>query len=120
MEHQTTCPHTSEQNGVVERKHRHLIETTITLLLQAHLPSNFWLEALTTAVYLANRMPHSTLKFQVPYTLLFQSKPNYHFLKPFGCSCFPWLKPYVANKLQPRSKSCVFLGYCQQPRVINV
>lgn len=67
--HQTTYPHTLEQNGLVERKHRHLIETAITLLLHASLPITFWLEALTTVVYLANCLPHTSLKFQVPYVL---------------------------------------------------
>lgn len=109
--HQTTYPHTPEKNGIVERKHRHLIETTITLLLQARLPVSFWLEALTTIVYLANRLPHSSLQFQVPYVLLFKTTPNYLNLKPFGCCCFPWLKPYVAHKLLPKSTPCVFLGY---------
>lgn len=110
--HQTSCPHTPEQNGVVERKYRHLIETTIALLLQSSLPTNFWLEALTTAVYLANRLPHTTLNFQVPYCLLFNTSPDYSSLKPFGCSCFPWLKPYTSNKLSPKSQHCIFLGYC--------
>lgn len=114
--HQTTCPHTPEQNGIVERKHRHLSETTITLLLQARLPVSFWLEALTTAVYLANRLPHSSLHFQLPYVLLFQTTPNYLNLKPFGCCCFPWLKPYVAHKLLPKSTPCVFLGYCDNTK----
>lgn len=110
--HQTSCPHTPEQNGLVERKHRHLIETTITLLLQSSLPSKFWLEALVTAVHLANLLPHSSLQFQIPHTLLFKSEPNYLALKPFGCTCFPWLKPYTSNKLQPKSQKCIFLGYC--------
>lgn len=110
--HQTSCPHTPEQNGIVERKHRHLIETTIALLLQAQLPTVFWLEALSTAVYLANRLPHSALNFQVPYVLLHKVHPNYHQLKSFGCLCYPWLRPYSSHKLVPRSTSCVFLGYC--------
>lgn len=33
------------------------------------------------------------------------------FLKPFGCCCYPWLKPYAANKLSPKSSPCIFLGY---------
>lgn len=110
--HQTSCPHTPEQNGVVERKHRHLMDTTLTLLDQASMPAQFWLEALLTTVFLANRLPHSSLQFQVPHVLLFHTKPDYLTLKPFGCACFPWLKPYHSHKLIPKSTTCVFLGYC--------
>lgn len=114
--HQTTCPHTPEQNGVVKRKHRHLIETTITLLLQVRLPVTFWLEALITAVYLANRLPYSSLHYQVPYVHLYNTTPNYYNLKPFGCCCYPWLKPYTSHKLLPQSTPCVFLGYCDNTK----
>ena len=31
--HQTSCAHTPQQDGVVERKNRHVVETTCTLLL---------------------------------------------------------------------------------------
>lgn len=96
----------------MERKHRHLVETTLTLLTQANMLAMFWLEALTTTVFLANRLPHSSLGFQIPYVLLFKTQPNYSILKPFGCTCFPWLKPYRSHKLIPKSAPCVFLGYC--------
>jgi hypothetical protein len=36
--HKITCPHTSQQNGIAERKHRHVIETGLALLAQSHLP----------------------------------------------------------------------------------
>lgn len=39
--HHTSCPYTPEQNGVAEWKHRHLIETVITLLQESHLPASF-------------------------------------------------------------------------------
>lgn len=110
--HQTSCPHTPEQNGRAERVHRHLIETTLALLHQAAMPVTFWLEALITSVYLINRLPHSAVHSQIPYTLLFNKAPDYSSLKPFGCLCFPWLKPYISHKLCPKSQSCVFLGYC--------
>lgn len=42
---------------------------------------------------------------------MFHRKPNYDMLKVFGCRCFPWLTPYNQNKLQQKSKPCVFLGY---------
>ncbi|KAG8476579.1 hypothetical protein CXB51_033494 [Gossypium anomalum] len=55
--HRVTCPHTSEQNGVVERKHRHIVEVGLTLLAQAHLPLKYWGFAFTYAVHLINRLP---------------------------------------------------------------
>jgi hypothetical protein len=39
--YQTSCTDTSEQNGVAERKHRHIIETTHSLLLSTSVPSEF-------------------------------------------------------------------------------
>ncbi|OMO95913.1 hypothetical protein CCACVL1_05180 [Corchorus capsularis] len=59
-----TPPHTSEHNGFAERRHRHVIETGLTLLHQASLPLEFWSYAFQTAVYLINRMPSPNLKFQ--------------------------------------------------------
>lgn len=38
--------------------------------------------------------------------------PDYHTLKVFGCLCYPYLRPYASNKLNSRSKPCVFIGYC--------
>ena len=37
-----SCPYTPQQNGVVERKHRHVVETTVTMLSQASMPSSYW------------------------------------------------------------------------------
>ncbi|CAL2279421.1 unnamed protein product [Prunus armeniaca] len=64
---QVSCPYTPQQNGTVERKHRHIVEMGLCLLAQSHLPSNFWVEAFTTAVFLINRLPmtHLELKSKV-------------------------------------------------------
>ena len=109
--HHKSCPYTPEQNGLAERKHRHLIETTITLLHQAKLPSNFWSYAIHTAVYLINRMPSPVLNNTSPYEILFKFVPLITHLRIFGCACFPLLRPYNSNKLQPKTVTCVFLGY---------
>jgi hypothetical protein len=45
---------------------------------------------------------------------LFHNKPDYSFLKTFGCACWPNLRPYNTHKLAFRSTRCVFLGYSSQ------
>ena len=109
-----SCPHTHEQQGIVERKHRHLVETGLSLLAQASLPLKYWDEAFSTAVYLINRMPTAVLNNRSPFEVLYHSKPDYKGLKVFGCQCFPYLRPYNRYKLQFRSASCTFLGYSTQ------
>lgn len=51
---QLSCPHTLEQNGVAEHKHRHLVDTVRFLLHSSHVPLKFWRKALLTAPYLIN------------------------------------------------------------------
>jgi transposase InsO family protein len=54
--HQTSCPHTSQQNGVAERKYRHVLDIARTLLIHHKVPSSYWGDAVLTACYLINRL----------------------------------------------------------------
>jgi hypothetical protein len=47
INHIISCSHTRQQNGLVERKHRHLVETSLSLIAQAPLPLKFWMRPLT-------------------------------------------------------------------------
>ncbi|PKA62506.1 Retrovirus-related Pol polyprotein from transposon TNT 1-94 [Apostasia shenzhenica] len=111
ISHLTTPPHTPEHNGFSKRRHRHIVETGLTLLSRASLPLSFWSYAFLTATYLINRLPTPTLDMISPYHKLFTSPPNYLKLRVFGCLCYPWLRPYSPHKSAPRSTPCVFLGY---------
>ncbi|RVW41649.1 Retrovirus-related Pol polyprotein from transposon RE2 [Vitis vinifera] len=53
--HQTTCSNTPQQNGVAERKNRHLLEVVRASLIAAKTPISYWGEAITSAAYLINR-----------------------------------------------------------------
>ena len=56
--HHLACPHTHEQNGMVEWHHRHIAEIgLITLLAQSSVPFKYWHYAFEIAVYLINHMP---------------------------------------------------------------
>lgn len=109
--HQIACPYTPEQNGCAERKHRHVEETGLTLNLGASMPLRYWANAFLATTYLINRMPKRSLHFNSPWQQLFGSLPNYMTLRVFGCACYPQLRPYSLNKLEPRTKQCVFIGY---------
>jgi hypothetical protein len=106
-----SCPGTPEQNGVAERKHRHIVETGLTMLFHARLPKNLWIEAFMTAVYLINRLPSSKLAMDTPFFKLHGVHPDYNSLKVFGCRCFPYLRDYAKNKFEPKSYPCIFIGY---------
>jgi hypothetical protein len=109
--HQLSCPHTPQQNGVAERKHRHLIQCALALLSESKLPISYWSYAVSTATHLVNRLPTPNLKQKTPWELLFHIPPDISYLKSFGCQCFPLLTPYTAHKLHPKTIPCVFLGY---------
>ena len=66
---------------------------------------------MNTSMFLINRLPNSSINFDTPYEILYKCKFDYNQLRVFGCSCFPYIRQYNDNKLQPRSKLCVYLGY---------
>jgi histone deacetylase 1/2 len=69
--HHFSCPYNSAQNGGVERKHRHVIETGLALLAHTSLPIKFWQYAFQSAAFLINRMLSKVLNNDSPYLTLF-------------------------------------------------
>jgi hypothetical protein len=81
------------------------------LLALSGMPVRFWDEAFHSACYLINRMPSKVISGDTPMFHLLGLKPDYKFLRVFGCSCWPNLRPYNPRKLDLRSKQCTFVGY---------
>lgn len=105
-----SCPHTHHQNGKVERKHRHLVETGLTLIAQASMPLKFWWEAFSIETFLINRLATPRLKNISHFEALFHSKPDYNMIKTFGCGCYPFFRPYNIHKFDFHTLKCVLLG----------
>jgi hypothetical protein len=57
ISHQVSCLHTHQQNGVAERKHRHIVQMCLTLLAHVSMPLKYWDETFLAATYLINRTP---------------------------------------------------------------
>lgn len=109
--HRISCPYTPQQNGIAERKHKHIVEVALSLFAQSHVPSKYWADAFCAAVYLINRTPNKVLGYKSPLEALTGNKPDYNMIKVFGCSCFPFIRPLNKHKLEFRSTAAVFLGY---------
>lgn len=63
---------------MAKRKHRHVIETVVTLLSTAHLPHNFLTYVVSHAVFLINKMPCKGFGMQSPFLKLFRSLQYIH------------------------------------------
>ncbi len=111
IKHELTIPYTPEQNGIAERLNRTLIESVRSMLMESHLPKSFWAEALTTAVYLRNRSPTKVMEDRTPHEALFGNKAKVSHLRIFGCYCYAHIEKEHRQKLDPKAKDCILLGY---------
>ncbi|GJV90772.1 retrovirus-related pol polyprotein from transposon TNT 1-94 [Tanacetum coccineum] len=76
IEHQTSTPRTPEQNGVVERRNRTLVEAARTMLSASKLPLFFWAEAIATACYTQNRSIIIPTHEKTAYHIINDRKPS--------------------------------------------
>jgi transposase InsO family protein len=109
--HQTSCADTPPQNGVAERKNRHILEVTRSLMYTMNVPKFLWSEAVMTATYLINRMPSRILGMKTPYEMVFGKNEFIVPPKVFGCTCFVRDHRPSVGKLDPRAVKCIFIGY---------
>lgn len=108
--HQSSCPHTPQQNGVVERKHRHILETARAIRFQGHIPIRFWGECILTAVHIINRMPLSVLHNVSPFEVLFGKQPDIAYMRIMGCLCYATNTQKI-DKFGARATKSVLMGY---------
>lgn len=105
-----TAPYTPQQNGVVERKNRTLMEMTRSMLKHMHMPNYMWGEAIRHATYLINRITTRALQDMNPYEVFRGKKPNITHLHIFGCIGYARIVKPQLRKLDDRSRILVHLG----------
>ena len=114
--HQFTAPYSAQQNGVAERMNRTLIEMVRCMIHQNTTPLSFWGEALSTAVYIRNRVPSSAIEGKTPYELWFGNIPDISNLRIFWCDAFVHIPDAQRRKLDPKARKCKFVGYSSQQK----
>src|SRR4051812_26894849 len=110
LTHEFSAAYTPQQNGVVERKNRTLIEMARTMLAEYKTPIRFWAEAINTACHIINKVYlHKFLK-KTSYELITGNKPNVSYLRVFGAPCFIRDMNH-SSKFSPKAHEGFLLGY---------
>nr|XP_043611507.1 uncharacterized protein LOC122583139 [Erigeron canadensis] len=117
--HRTFVAYSPQQNGIVERKHRHLLNLARSLMFQGGIPLSLWPECILTATYLINRLPSSVLLGKSPYELVFGHVPSLSHLRSFGCLVFAKTLNNFDN-FSSRSIKCIMLGYSNRKKAYKL
>nr|GEY41003.1 retrovirus-related Pol polyprotein from transposon TNT 1-94 [Tanacetum cinerariifolium] len=86
--HQTLVARTPEQNGVVKRQNRTLVEVARTMLSTAKVPLFFWAEIISTTCFTQNRSLVIPRHEKTPYHIINEQKPSVKFFYIFSSLCY--------------------------------
>ncbi|GKE35175.1 retrovirus-related pol polyprotein from transposon TNT 1-94 [Tanacetum coccineum] len=111
---------TPEQNGVVERRNRTLVEAARTMLSATKVPLYFWAEAIATTCFTQNRSLVIPRHEKTPYYIINGRKPSVKFFHIFGSLCYIVRDGENLDKMKEKGDACIFVGYSTQSRAYKV
>nr|GFC65822.1 retrovirus-related Pol polyprotein from transposon TNT 1-94 [Tanacetum cinerariifolium] len=111
ISHQMSYVRTPQQNGVVERRNRTLVEAARTMLIFFRAPLFFWAEAIATVCFTQNRSIIHRRFNKTPYELINGRKLDISFLHVFGALCYPKNDREDIGKLGAKGDIGFFIGY---------
>ncbi|KAM1744384.1 hypothetical protein ACFX11_011278 [Malus domestica] len=106
-----TVPRSPQQNGVVERKNRTILDMARSMLKSKRLPKELWAEAVACAVYLSNRSPTRSVWGKTPQEAWSGRKPGISHLRVFGSIAHVHVPDKRRTKLDDKSEKFIFIGY---------
>nr|GEY60939.1 retrovirus-related Pol polyprotein from transposon TNT 1-94 [Tanacetum cinerariifolium] len=111
ISHQMSSVRTPQQNGVVERRNRTLVEAAKTMLIFSRAPLFLWAEAIATACFTQNRSIVYRRFNKTPYELINGRKSDISFVHVFGALCYPNNDHEDIGKLGAKGDIGFFIGY---------
>nr|GEW83085.1 retrovirus-related Pol polyprotein from transposon TNT 1-94 [Tanacetum cinerariifolium] len=120
ISHETSVARSPQQNGVIERWNRTLIEAAHTMLIYAQAPLFQWAEAMETACYTQNRYIIRLRHRKTPYELVHNKLTDLSFLHVFGALCYPTNNSENFGKLQPKADIWNFIGYALTKKAFRI
>ncbi|GJU06671.1 retrovirus-related pol polyprotein from transposon TNT 1-94 [Tanacetum coccineum] len=111
ISHQTSVARTPQQNGIVERRNRTLVEAARTMLIFSKAPLFLWAEAINTACYTQNRSLIRLRYNKTPYELMHDKKPDLSFFHVFGSLCYPTNDSEDLGKLNAKADIGIFFYF---------
>ena len=114
IHHQTTCVDTPQQNGIVERKNKHLLEIFRAIMFYTNVPRYLWGAAVLITSYLINKMPTRVLNYFTPLECFQKYFPESQIqsnrpLKIFGCTVYVHIPSKDRSKIDPRAEKYILL-----------
>nr|GEX07559.1 hypothetical protein [Tanacetum cinerariifolium] len=120
ISHETSVVRSPQQNDIVERCNRTLIEAARTMLIYAQASLFLWAEAVATACYTQNRSSIRLRYGKKPYDLLHNKLHDLSFFHVFGALCYPTNDSENFGKLQPKADIGIFIGYAPTKKAFRI
>ncbi|KAJ9566126.1 hypothetical protein OSB04_002092 [Centaurea solstitialis] len=111
ISHNFSAVRTPQQNGVVERKNRTLVEAARSMMAHSGVPPSLWAEAVSTACFTQNRTLIVKRTGKTAYEMVNKRKPNIKFFRVFGCICYMLNNRDDLGKFDAKSDESILIGY---------
>eukprot|EP00253_Pinus_taeda_P021224 PITA_21224 len=107
IQKQFTARYTPQQNDVSERKNKTILDMVRSMLKAKHLPHEYWVEAVTCAVYILNRCPTKAVMNKIPEEAWSGQKQTVTHMRVFGCVAYAHVPDQLRKKLDMNARTIV-------------